>query len=56
MQMVRHDPPLIACTIGPWDYSYQALAETGECVISVPTADMYPPKPRPLGLGRPGSG
>lgn len=38
--MVRHDPPLIACTIGPWDHSYQALVETGECVISVPTADM----------------
>ncbi|MFD7056598.1 flavin reductase family protein [Streptomyces mirabilis] len=38
--MVRHAPPLIACTIGPWDHSYQALVETGECVISVPTADM----------------
>ncbi|MFD8817954.1 flavin reductase family protein, partial [Streptomyces sp. NPDC059627] len=38
--MVRHVPPLIGCTIGPWDHSYQALVETGECVISVPTADM----------------
>lgn len=38
--MVRHAPPLIACTIGPWDHSYQALVETGECVVSVPTADM----------------
>ncbi|MFI6730249.1 flavin reductase family protein [Streptomyces sp. R-74717] len=37
--MVRHDPPLIACTIGPCNHSYQALVETGECVISVPTAD-----------------
>nr|WSZ94251.1 flavin reductase [Streptomyces sp. NBC_00857] len=32
--MVRHAPPLIACTIGPWDHSYQALVETGECVIT----------------------
>ncbi|MFE7332429.1 flavin reductase family protein [Streptomyces sp. NPDC057565] len=38
--MVRHAPPLIAATIGPWDHSYQALVETGECVVSVPTADM----------------
>ncbi|MDW6064254.1 flavin reductase family protein [Streptomyces sp. FXJ1.4098] len=38
--MVRHAPPLIAATVGPWDYSYQALVETGECVVSVPTADM----------------
>ncbi|MFE5091914.1 flavin reductase family protein [Streptomyces sp. NPDC056638] len=38
--MVRHAPTLIACTIGPWDHSYQFLVESGECVISVPTADM----------------
>lgn len=38
--MVRHAPPLIACTVGPWDHSYRALAETGECVISVPSAAM----------------
>ncbi|MER6345294.1 flavin reductase family protein [Streptomyces sp. NPDC001595] len=38
--MMRHAPPIIACTVGPWDHSYQALLETGECVISVPAADM----------------
>ena len=38
--MVRHAPPLIACTIGPWDHSYEALVETGECVVSIPTAEM----------------
>jgi flavin reductase (DIM6/NTAB) family NADH-FMN oxidoreductase RutF len=38
--MVRHAPPLIAATVGPWDHSYTALIETGECVISVPTADL----------------
>lgn len=38
--MVRHAPPLIGCTVGPWDHSYQALVETGECVVSVPTAEI----------------
>ncbi len=38
--MIRHSPPLIGCIIGPWDYSYGALRETGECVISIPTVDL----------------
>lgn len=38
--MVRQAPALIAVTVGPWDHSYRALVETGECVVSVPTADM----------------
>lgn len=38
--MVRHDPPLIACVIGPWDYSYEALRATGQCVIAIPTVEM----------------
>jgi flavin reductase (DIM6/NTAB) family NADH-FMN oxidoreductase RutF len=38
--MVQHAPPLIGCIIGPWDYSYKALKETGECVIGVPAADL----------------
>jgi flavin reductase (DIM6/NTAB) family NADH-FMN oxidoreductase RutF len=33
-------PPLIAFMIGPWDYSYKAFLETGECTIAVPTVDM----------------
>lgn len=33
-------PPLIGCSIGPWDYSFRALRETGECVIAVPAADL----------------
>ncbi|WP_309032907.1 flavin reductase family protein [Streptomyces alfalfae] len=37
---VGHAPPLIAATVGPWDHSYEALVETGECVIAVPTAGM----------------
>ncbi|MFK4269973.1 flavin reductase family protein [Streptomyces milbemycinicus] len=38
--MVRHAPPLIGCTIGPWDHSYTALHETGECVISIPGSEL----------------
>jgi flavin reductase (DIM6/NTAB) family NADH-FMN oxidoreductase RutF len=38
--VVQHAPPLIGCVIGPWDHSYKALRETGECVIAVPTVDL----------------
>jgi len=38
--MIQHDPALIGCIIGPWDHSYSALKETGECVIAVPTVDL----------------
>ncbi|KWO42568.1 flavin reductase [Burkholderia sp. MSMB1459WGS] len=37
--MVQH-PSLIGAVIGPWDYSYQALVQTGECVIAIPTVDL----------------
>jgi flavin reductase (DIM6/NTAB) family NADH-FMN oxidoreductase RutF len=38
--IVQHAPPLIGGIIGPWDHSYAALRETGECVIAVPTVDL----------------
>lgn len=38
--MIRHSPPLIGCVIGPWDHSYHALNETGECVIAIPALDL----------------
>jgi flavin reductase (DIM6/NTAB) family NADH-FMN oxidoreductase RutF len=38
--VVQHAPPLIACIIGPWDFSYKALRATGECVIGIPTVDL----------------
>ncbi|MBY6261696.1 flavin reductase family protein [Azospirillum sp. 412522] len=38
--MVQHDPPLVACIIGPWDHSYDALRRSGECVVAVPTVDL----------------
>src|SRR5690606_39972369 len=38
--MVQHDPPLIAFVMGPWDYSYEALVKTKECVIAIPGVDL----------------
>jgi flavin reductase (DIM6/NTAB) family NADH-FMN oxidoreductase RutF len=38
--MVMDFTPVFAITTGPWNYSYAALQETGECVIAVPTVDM----------------
>ncbi|EGY00938.1 flavin reductase domain-containing protein [Nitrospirillum viridazoti Y2] len=29
-----------AITTGPWNYSYGALMDTRECVLSIPTADL----------------
>ena len=38
--MMQHDPPLVGAVIGPWDYSHEALSESGECVLVVPTVDL----------------
>lgn len=38
--MIQHAPPLIGCVIGPWDHSFTALSETGQCVLAVPGADL----------------
>jgi Conserved protein/domain typically associated with flavoprotein oxygenases, DIM6/NTAB family len=32
--------PLIGCMLGSWDHSFKILHRTGECVISVPTAEL----------------
>ena len=32
--------PLIGVALGPWNHSYRALMDSGECVLSVPTVDM----------------
>lgn len=37
---VEFEPALIACIIGPWDYSFTALSKTRECVIAIPTVDL----------------
>ncbi|MEH2920979.1 flavin reductase family protein [Samsonia erythrinae] len=38
--MIQHAPPLVGAIIGPWDYSHQALSDTGECVLAVPTVEL----------------
>ena len=38
--MVMDFTPKLAFVTGPWNHSYQALVETGECVIAIPSADM----------------
>jgi flavin reductase (DIM6/NTAB) family NADH-FMN oxidoreductase RutF len=38
--MLMNFTPRIACTIGPWDYSFAALRKTKECVIAIPTVDL----------------
>lgn len=38
--MVQHDPALVACVIGPWDHSYDALTRSGECVLALPPAEL----------------
>jgi flavin reductase (DIM6/NTAB) family NADH-FMN oxidoreductase RutF len=38
--MVMDFTPIFAITTGPWNYSFAALRNSKECVISIPTADM----------------
>ena len=38
--MVMDFTPQIALTTGPWNFSYQALTKTKECVLAVPTVDL----------------
>ncbi|KAA8913441.1 hypothetical protein TRICI_003201 [Trichomonascus ciferrii] len=38
--MVEHYPPKISFVLGPWDYSYETLRKTKECVISIPPANL----------------
>ena len=32
--------PTLGICLGPWNYSYSALEETGECVVAIPPADL----------------
>ena len=38
--MVVDFTPVLAITTGGWNYSYEALRESRECVIAIPTVDM----------------
>ena len=32
--------PVLGLCLGPWNYSYTALNETGECVVAIPPANL----------------
>lgn len=38
--MITDFTPQIALTTGPWNYSFQALIHTKECVLAIPTVDL----------------
>lgn len=38
--MVMDFSPQFSLLTGPWNYSYDALVNTGECVLAIPTVDM----------------
>ena len=38
--MVVDFTPKIALTTGPWNFSFQALMNTKECVLAIPTIDL----------------
>lgn len=38
--MVVDFTPVFALTTGPWNHSYAALEQTGECVLAIPTVDL----------------
>jgi flavin reductase (DIM6/NTAB) family NADH-FMN oxidoreductase RutF len=38
--MIGSEPPLIGCVIGPWNHTFTALRDTGECVLAIPTVDL----------------
>lgn len=38
--MVIDFTPQIALTTGPWNFSFQALTRTKECVLAIPTVDL----------------
>jgi flavin reductase (DIM6/NTAB) family NADH-FMN oxidoreductase RutF len=37
---VGHDPAVLALVVGTWDYSFDALRDTGQCVIAIPSIDL----------------
>jgi flavin reductase (DIM6/NTAB) family NADH-FMN oxidoreductase RutF len=38
--MLEFEPPRIGCCLGDWDYTFETLRKTGECVIAIPTVDL----------------
>ena len=46
--MVLDFKPMFAITTGAWNYSFEALRQTRECVIAIPTIDLLD---RVVGIG-----
>jgi flavin reductase (DIM6/NTAB) family NADH-FMN oxidoreductase RutF len=46
--MVVNFTPVFAITTGPWNWSFEALRKTRECVIAIPTVDLLD---RVVGIG-----
>lgn len=38
--MMEFEPPMIGCVISGSNYSFEALNDTGECVIGIPTVEL----------------
>lgn len=38
--MMEFTPPRIGCILGEWDYTFQALRATRQCVLAIPTVDL----------------
>lgn len=40
LTMLEFEPPLVGCVVSNRNHSFQALDETGECVINIPTVNI----------------
>ena len=38
--MIDFEPPLIACVISSWGFTFDVLKKTKECVINIPTVEL----------------
>lgn len=38
--MLEFEPPLVGCVVSARNFSFEALAATGECVINIPTVEL----------------
>lgn len=38
--MMEFEPPLVGCVVSGNDFSFKALKATGQCVLSIPTAEL----------------
>ena len=38
--MLEFEPPTLACVVSSRNHTFEILAETGECVINIPTVEM----------------